>query len=45
MFRYYKNCLASEANKWDWLLDKIGRKSLKSEWERFQAIYNDEEKS
>ena len=42
MFRYYKNCLGSEASKWDWLLDKIGRKSLKSEWERFQAIFNDE---
>ncbi len=41
MYNYYQNCLSSDATK-DWILEKSGRKSLKSEWERFQSIFNDE---
>ncbi|EEG79134.1 hypothetical protein [Dethiobacter alkaliphilus] len=40
MYRYYQNCLRVKAGKdWDSLLEKIGRKSLRTEWERFQAAY------
>ncbi|MDA8335425.1 MAG: hypothetical protein M0Z41_10640 [Peptococcaceae bacterium] len=41
MYSYYHNCLGAKSGmEWDWLLEKIGRKSLKSEWERFQKVYH-----
>ena len=39
MYRYYQNCLSSGASKWDLILERIGKKSLRSEWERFNKIY------
>jgi len=43
MYNYYQNCLKAQSGmEWDWLLDKIGRKSLKSEWKRFKAVYENE---
>lgn len=42
MYRYYVNCLDnSEGQRLDWILSKIGRKSLKSEFSRFEAVYRE----
>ena len=40
MTRYYNNCLHSESS-YDWLLESLDRRCLKSEWSRFQNIMND----
>lgn len=40
MVRYYENCLKTTSS-WDWLLESIGRKCLKTEWSRFKNIYDD----
>ena len=39
MHRYYENCLNSGASRWDFILEKIGKKSLQTEWERFRKIF------
>lgn len=38
MYRYYVNCLNSDAKLWDWVLEQVGRKSLKSEFHRVEEV-------
>jgi len=42
MMEFYQRCLKSERGEvWDWVLPQLGKKCLKSEYERFKKIFED----